>query len=129
METEFLKQRAEDFRKTARYHLEQEMYHLAAFDLEQALQLYLKYTLLVKLRDFPRVHSLRDLLRAVGRAYDKENEFRKVIDDNVHVLADLEEAYLTSRYLPVEFSKKQVEGLGKFADKIIERLKDLWPEH
>jgi HEPN domain-containing protein len=48
-----------------------------AFDLEQAVQLYLKYTLALKLRNFPPTHSLKELLKAVGKAYKKEKEVEK----------------------------------------------------
>jgi HEPN domain-containing protein len=40
------------------------------------------------------------------------------------LIADLEQAYITSRYLPVEFTKKEVEELEKFARELIEWLKN-----
>ena len=48
MEVEFLRKRAEDFLRTSKYHFKEKMYHLVAFDLDQALQLYLKYFLYFK---------------------------------------------------------------------------------
>jgi len=48
MKFDFLKKRAEDFLLTAKYHFKKKMYHLVAFDLEQAIQLYLKYTLALR---------------------------------------------------------------------------------
>jgi HEPN domain-containing protein len=47
------------------------MYHLVAFDLEQVLQLYLKYTLVLKLRNFPPTHSLKELLKAARKSLQK----------------------------------------------------------
>jgi HEPN domain-containing protein len=104
------------------------MYHLVAFDLEQAIRLYLKYTLVLKLRNFPPTHSLRESLRALGKAYKGEKEVEEIIDKNTHLIADLEQAYIASRYLPVEFTKRKVEELEKFSKELIEWLKKLWPK-
>jgi HEPN domain-containing protein len=101
------------------------MYHLVAFDLEQAIQLYLKYALALKLRSFPPAHSLKELLTAVGKAYKKEKEVEKIVNENIHLIADLEQAYITSRYLPAEFTKKQVEELEEFSRSLIKWLKKL----
>jgi len=125
MDVKFLKKRAEDFLKTAGYHLKEEMYHLVAFDLEQALQLYLKYFLSLKLKKFPPTHSLKELLDATGKAYHKGKEIRKLIDQNLHLIADLEQAYITSRYLSAEFSKNQVKELEEFVKKVIKFLQNL----
>lgn len=103
------------------------MYHLAVFDLEQACQLYLKYTLFLKLREFPPTHSLRDLLRGVGETYKKKKTVEKIFNQNIHLIADLEQAYITSRYLPAEFSPKQVKQIEKFSKRLIVFLKKLWP--
>jgi HEPN domain-containing protein len=102
------------------------MYHLVAFDLEQAVQLYLKYTLALKLRNFPPTHSLKELLTAIGKAYKKEKEVKKIINENIHLIAELGQVYITSRYLPAEFTKKQIEELEKFSRELIEWLKKLW---
>jgi len=122
---EFLKERAEQFLKTADFHLKEKFYHLAAFDLEQALQLYLKYYLFLKLKEYPKTHSLRELLENLGKAYNKESEIEKIINENVHLIVDLEQAYLTSRYLPAEFTQKQVEEMKKFVEDFILFLKNL----
>jgi HEPN domain-containing protein len=128
MKVDFLKKRAEDFLLTAKYHFKEKMYHLVAFDLEQAVQLYLKYVLALKLRNFPPTHSLKELLRAVGKAYKREKEIEEIINKNTHLVANLEQAYLTSRYLPAEFTKNEVEELEKFSKELIEWLKKLWPK-
>lgn len=61
MDIEYLKKRGEEFLKTSEYHLNNEMYDLGAFDLEQALQLFLKYTIFLKLKSYPPTHSLKSL--------------------------------------------------------------------
>jgi len=125
MKIEFLKERAREFLETAKYHFKEEMYHLVAFDLEQALQLYLKYSLASKIREFPPTHSLKELLRGIGKVYKKEKEIKELIEGNTHLIADLEQAYISSRYLPAEFSKKQVEDLESFVKEIIDFLENL----
>jgi HEPN domain-containing protein len=79
----------------------------------------------LKLRNFLPTHSLNELLKAVGQAYKKEKEVEKIVDENIYLIADLEEVYITSRYLPAEFTKNQVEELEKFSRDLIEWLKKL----
>lgn len=122
---EFLKKRAEDFLKTADYHMKECLYSLAAFDLEQVCQLYLKYYLFLKLADFPRTHELKELLEGIGRAYKKENEIRRFQQENFSLIADLNQAYITSRYLPAEFNQKQIEIMQDFVQRLVSLLKNL----
>ncbi|MGB9706464.1 MAG: HEPN domain-containing protein [Microgenomates group bacterium] len=125
MKIDFLLKRAQEFLETAEYHFSNEKYHLVAFDLEQASQLMLKHALFKKLRHFPPTHSLKELLRAVGKAWGREKEIEKFGEKNVHLIADLEQAYISSRYLPAEFSRKQVEELKEFVKKLEELLNKL----
>jgi len=120
---DFLKKRAEEFLKTADYHLREKIYSLAAFDLEQTLQLYLKYYIFLKLADFPKTHDLIELLKGIGRVYKKETAIEKILKEKPNLISDLNQAYLTSRYLPVEFSKQQVENMKEFVKEIIKFLK------
>jgi HEPN domain-containing protein len=125
METDFLKKRAESFLRDAKFAISEKRWFAAAFHLEQTCQLYLKYFLFSKLRDFPKTHSLTELLKALGRAYKREKEVKKFLENNEEEISDLEEAYLTSRYLPVEFSQKQVIKMRNFTLKLIKFLKGL----
>lgn len=125
MKIEFLKQRAKEFLKTSKYHFKEKMYHLVAFDLEQALQLYLKYFLFLKTRHYPPTHSLTELFKLLGKAFGVEKEIKKLLKENFHVISDLEEAYISSRYLPAEFTREQVKAMAKFVSKTINFLKKL----
>lgn len=40
-------------------------------------------------------------------------------------IGNLNQAYITSRYLPIEFTQYQVEGMLEFTEKLIEFLKGL----
>jgi HEPN domain-containing protein len=125
MKVDFLKKRAESFLRNAKDLIRKEEYHLAAFNLEQSAQLYLKYYLYIKLKDFPKIHSLDELLVDLGKTYKKEREIEKLKKDNIHLIADLDQAYITARYLPVEFSKTQVEQMRKFVENLIKFLRKL----
>ena len=121
----FLKERADGFRENAQENIKAERYYLAAFNLEQAIQLYLKYYLFLKLADFPRTHSIKDLIRAIGKAYGKEKELEDILNKEFQVIADLEETYISSRYLPSEFSPPQIEEMKRFTGELLDFLKKL----
>jgi HEPN domain-containing protein len=128
MKTDFLKEKAEAFFDNGREAIKKKVYFIAAFSFEQAAQLYLKYCLLVKLRDFPKIHELDKLLEVLARAYRQEKKVKQFLDKNVSMLADLNQVYITSRYLPVEFSRYQVEKMGDFVETLIKFLKKICPE-
>lgn len=125
MEADFLKKRAESFLSNAKDLIKKGEYSLAAFNLEQTCQLYLKYYLFLKLKDFPKTHSLTQLLRELGKSCQKEKKIEKLITESINAIADLEQAYITSRYLPVEFYKIQVENMKKFVEDLIKFLRNL----
>jgi len=122
---DFLKEKAETFLEDAKYDISREKWFAAAFHLEQAVQLYLKYYLFLKLRRYPKTHSLRNLLEGIGEVYDKKKDVKKIIKENANIISDLEQAYITSRYLPVEFFEDQVKNMERFTKKIIKFLKNL----
>ena len=125
MKIGFLKKRAEDFLAGAKFHFKEGNYNIAAFDLDQVCQLYLKYYLYLKIKRYPKTHSLEELLLGVGKVYKKEKEIEKILSENVNLIGDLNQAYLTARYLPVEFSKKQIENMLKFTQNLIQFSKNL----
>jgi len=125
MKIGFLKIRAEKFFNNAKKLLEEKDYEISAFCFEQAAQLLLKHYLFIKLKDFPKTHSLTQLLKYLGKAYQKEKVIEKFINENIAPIADLEEAYVASRYLPREFYKLQVEEMKRFTEKLIDFLKKL----
>jgi len=120
---DFLKKRAEEFFETANYHLERGQNNLAALDLEQATQLYLKYYLFLKLKDYPQTHSLEELLEGLKKAYpNKKLEIDKILKDRASTIGDLEQAYITSRYLPAEIGKNRIEKMQEFCKELINFL-------
>ena len=122
---DFLKKRAESFLKNARDLIQKEDYPLAAFNLQQTAQLHLKYYLFLKLKRYPKIHLLGELLKGIGKTYKKEKEVNKIIDENSNIISDLNQAYFTARYLPAEFFKPQLENMLKFVEELIRFLKKL----
>ncbi|MEO0247473.1 MAG: HEPN domain-containing protein [candidate division WOR-3 bacterium] len=124
-EAEFLKERAESFFRDAELAIKESRWNSAAFHLEQACQLYLKYFLFKKIGDFPKTHSLRRLLKSIGKAYSKEEDIDNFVERNEEVIFTLEQAYIVSRYLPVEFSEKQVNKMVQFFKELLTFLQNL----
>ena len=79
-EAEFLKERAESFFRDAELAIKETRWNSAAFHLEQACQLYLKYFLFKKIGDFPKTHPLRRLLKSIGKAYSKEEDIDNFVE-------------------------------------------------
>jgi len=126
MKTDFLKRRAEEFLKIARYSFREGNYNIAAFNLEQVVQLYLKYYLFLRLKDFPKTHFLGELLEQLAKVYpEKKLKIKKILKEKISTIGDLEQAYITSRYLPVEFSKSRIKEMEKFVAGLIKFLSTL----
>lgn len=126
MKVDFLKKRAEEFLKGFKYYFKERDYNLAAFNLEQTAQLYLKYYLFLRLKDYPRTHSLETLLKALTKAYPhKKGQIEKILEKDASIIGDLEQAYLTSRYLPVEFSQRRIKNMERFTRELIQFLKEI----
>ena len=91
------------------------------FNLEQYCQLIVKYKLLVLRGSYPRTHSLRRLIRELGEFYQ---EILKLIEntEHLHYIARLEEAYITSRYLPYVYEEKEVKDIYRFVVEVFKPL-------
>ncbi len=72
-EVELFKGRAEAFLDSAAYNYRNRSYDLAAFNLEQAVQLFINTKLLELIGEFPRTHNLVILLKELSAVY-KGNE-------------------------------------------------------
>jgi HEPN domain-containing protein len=121
---EILKERADEFVKLAEYAYKRKRYDLAIFNLEQAVQLYLKYKIWQKLGDFEKTHSIIKLLKDFGKVYKKSRKIKKLINDNLKLIRDLEIAYIESRYLPAQFLKEDVDKAFEFIEEL-KKLLDL----
>jgi len=116
----FLRKNADSFYRNAKHLFEQGEYNLAAFNLEQAMQLMLKYLLASKLGEFPRTHSLRRLFREVKTLCPELWEF---YEGNASVVGNIESAYIASRYYPVDFQEVEVREMLSAYEKFLEVLR------
>lgn len=120
----FLKEKAEAFLDDAKYDISKEEWFLAAFHLEQTCQLYLKHCLFKELGDYPKIHSLDQLLKELGRVYPhSKKNIENIREQRASVIGDLNQAYITSRYLPVEFNEFQVKEMLEFTKDLLNFLK------
>ena len=111
------KEKADAFLDTAIYNCKKGRYDLAAFNIEQAVQLYIKTKLLELLGEFPRTHSLVTLLRELSRVF-KEEEIERFRKENIGMLTKLSDVYITSRYYTREFYEEEVKELIEFAYRV-----------
>jgi HEPN domain-containing protein len=119
-----LLKRSSDFLETAEYQISRGFYDLAAFSLEQALQLFLKAKVLAEGVDYPRTHSVRVLLEILSDvgAEDKKSIVNGILENYLLELGVLEDAYITSRYVMREFTKQEVERLAKSVKEIMKHV-------
>ncbi len=108
-------ERAKKFEELAKIAFEKKMYDVAAFHIEQSLQLYLKYVLAKDVGYFPKTHNLKKLFEYASNVDKKFEEF---YSKNEIILKDIEDAYILARYLPRDYSenevKKMIDTLEKF---------------
>ena len=122
-EIQKFKERADAFLDTARYNFQNKRYDLAAFNIEQAVQLHVKTRLLELTGEFPRTHNLVVLLRQLSSVF-KQKEVEEFSKNEMEALTKLADIYITARYYTREFYEAEVRNLFTFADKIKELLGD-----
>jgi HEPN domain-containing protein len=123
-EGEILKIRAERFLETARDLYKKEYYDLCAFNIEQAVQLFLKYEIWKILGDFEKTNKISELLDHYKIASGKVKEIDSLKENYKQTIYDLEIAYIESRYLPAQFLKEQVDLMFKFVEDLLNIFKN-----
>ena len=117
------RQRADAFLDTALYNFHKRRYDLAAFDVEQAIQLYVKTKLLELTGEFPRTHDLVVLLKELSSVF-KRDEVKEFIKREMESITKMTDIYITSRYYTREFHKEEIENIFDFANRVKELLGD-----
>lgn len=110
-------ERSRKFYETALMQIDRGFYDLAAFSLEQALQLSLKAHLLKLGVDYPRTNSVRKLLRMIYRVTVRK-EVEELLSRFSVELGALEDAYITSRYVARDYSLEEVEKLRMVVEEV-----------
>ena len=123
-EGEILKIRAKRFLETARDLYKKEYYDLCAFNIEQAVQLFLKYEIWKILGDFEKTHKISELLDHYKIASGKVKEIDSLKENYKQTIYDLEIAYIESRYLPAQFLKEQIDLMFKFVEDLLNIFKN-----
>jgi len=116
---DFLKKRAKAFLECAKSDFSRGNYDLVLFHIEQFIQLYLKHLILKRIGVFPKTHSLIYLIKELLRTY-RIDKLEKFYHENIALLYLLEEAYITSRYLPRQYDKEIAKRILKFAEYALE---------
>ena len=116
-EYRFLVERSRRFMESASIQIDRGFYDLAAFSLEQSLQLYLKACLLKLGADYPRTHSVRKLLELIAEISGRE-EVRELLNKYSVELGSLEDAYISSRYVAREYTREEVERLKRVVEEV-----------
>lgn len=110
--------RARDALDTAKYHIEKGVYDWAAFEAEQALQLFLNAKLMEAGAAFPSVHEVRRLMELLAKVND-DKYLMDVLKERALELSLLEDVYITSRYIPKEIERDEAVRLLKLVEEII----------
>ena len=123
---EFLKDRGLRFFKNGVELFNRGEYDLSAFNIEQAVQLILKYAIWKKLGDFEKTYEVSKLLNDYKDLIDEKAKVDEFIKKYERTINDLEVAYIESRYLPSQFFKEQIEEMINFFEELTDLIKIEW---
>jgi len=123
-EIEHLLSRSREFLETAKYQSSAGFYSLAAFSLEQSLQLFIKARLLENGVDYPRTHSVRTLIEVLSSIVDERRKdvIKGMLDKYLLELGMLEDAYISSRCIVREFRREEVEKLRIAVEEVMRNV-------
>jgi len=100
-------------------------YDIAAFMADQAFQLYLKSTIFELTGEVPRVHAARQLMGILKDLFGQPSSMDDFVRENRSLLIRLEEAYISSRYMPREYEREETEELVSFVERAIAFVKSI----
>ncbi|MEM3081112.1 MAG: HEPN domain-containing protein [Nitrososphaerota archaeon] len=120
-----LRDRALRMLESGRRSLREGDYDIAAFMADQAVQLYLKSVIFELTGEVPRVHAVRQLMSVLKDLLSDQNLFDGFVRENRSLFIRLEEAYISSRYLPRRYDREEAEELLSVAEKVIEFVKSV----
>jgi HEPN domain-containing protein len=111
-----LEKRSRRFLLNAERDFKEGEFDSAMFNAEQALQLFLKAKILAKGIEFPKTYEIRKLLEFLSKLENKTLELSK---EDERILEMLEEAYISSRYLPFSFSEEEAKKAIELVKKVM----------
>jgi HEPN domain-containing protein len=119
----FLRDNARQFLEQAKFSMERGFYNLVLFNVEQSIQLNLKFLLYSLTGDFPKTHKISELFKYVINILDNSCNLSNFYEENKDFISIIEFSYISSRYLPQTFSKDDAEKslrIGEEFSKMIE---------
>ncbi|MEZ0319679.1 MAG: HEPN domain-containing protein [Pyrobaculum sp.] len=117
---EALKTRALQFLEQAKFAAERGFAELALFNIEQYVQLYVKYLLYRRVGDFPKTHYVRDLFDRLLAVYGDVCNLKAFAERWRTFMAVLEYVYVASRYLPYRARQEDVDVAMRFVEEFSE---------
>ncbi len=127
LKLDFLKIRGREFFEEAEGLLQKRRYNLSAFNLEQAFQLWIKYLIGKKIGDWPKTHCVSELIPQLAKVY-KEGKILEFYRENELFFDSLEDACVTSRYFPKQFTENGVNMLLEKVKEFIKLIENLTGE-
>ena len=121
---EFMKERAKEFWERGFEDLSKKRFNLAAFDFEQAIQMWIKYLIGKKVGDWPKTHFFSILIKELANSYNNK-EIIKFYEENEVFFSDLEDAYFTSRYFPKQFTENHIKNIVENCEKFLKFLEKI----
>lgn len=116
-ECEVLRKRASTFLETSKHLSSKGAYDLTCFNAEQAAQLYCKAALLEMTGNYPRTHSVLELLNILSEpGYPKIAEF---VSAKREALRLVDTAYITARYFAMTFTIEDAERMISTAEEVM----------
>ncbi|PVU74312.1 DNA-binding protein [Acidianus hospitalis] len=119
----FLRDNARQFLEQAKFSMERGFYNLVLFNVEQSIQLNLKFLLYSLTGDFPKTRKISELFKYVINILDNSCNLSNFYEENKDFISIIEFSYISSRYLPQTFSKDDAEKslrIGEEFSKMIE---------
>ena len=107
--------RAKHFLRVSEFDVREGRYDIALFHLEQAVQPAVKAYLLRELGDFPRTHSLHDLIEVSG-----SDCLQRLAEEYWYVVDILEDAYTGSRYFIRRYGRREYEAAKRFVEEVFQ---------
>ena len=117
----FLKERAAKFWQLAEEKHQQKEFNMSALFTEQAVQLFTKHLIYAYLGEFPKTHLISELIESLAEAHQKPAIMEFYRQHSNEFLA-LEDAYITSRYIPREFNQSEADGFIRLANQYFSLL-------
>jgi len=116
---ELFRKRSKNFLDIAKDRYEKKDWDLTCFMAEQATQLLLKAKILEKKDEFPRIHSIRQLISILNELIEEKITYDRKL------LSFLEDAYYNSQYIDYNYNEEDAKDALKIAQDVIKFVENI----